>query len=1185
MAAQTQAKGSSAARSEAFVEQQLAKARLRIRTLDVTAALLGFLALTFLFAVVAALADRWAGGLSAGARQFALVAYLLTSLAYLGVALVWPLLRSVNPYYAARKVEQTLPNAKNSVVNWLDLHSQSLPPAFRNAVAARAAKDLSSADIDGAISARRAFVLGGVVLGLFLVVVTQWIFGGREFLSRLGRVFNPFGSITAVTATDLKLIEPDGNLTISVGKAVNFVVEVRGRVPNPNKADAVRLLYRYTQAGPWEERGFDRESPTSARWNAQLLAFQVHNGFWYKVAAGDTETNEYQVVVRSTPLISEIKATYHFRPYLAAADQESVEPNLEALRGTEVHLAVRTNRKVREGKLEFVGEQKPDPKDQDKAAPRGRDKFLMAESVQNDTLHFRFVIDHDGGYRVWFVATEGEANTEPVIYRIKALHDRAPNVVLTVPGKDIEMPANSPLQLDGKVDDDFGITGMKLRMTVDGQPLPDLPFREGKKDRFQLADGSYLRELPYKEVVELDKLRVAGTPLQEKMVLEYWLEATDACDYPPPGPNVGQSKKYKVTLTKKQSRSEAQKNNEDAKKNKEQFNKEQDDKKAQADKQQKQGADGSQQNNGSQEQNDKERENQEKLKKLVDELNKELEKRQKENQPGGSKGEGKPDDKNPNNKGESQPKPQHSEQGGSQKGEGKNEPGKDPEKSKGENKDAGKNQGTGKPGENKDNQPGGTKGPGNQQAHNNEGKQPDDKGEKGQEPNKGGNQQNTGNGTKGGGTEKNSGNAGQQGNDSGKNKTGSENGGKNASKPEKGGNPGGQDKTKSGQPQTGPTQGNGNEEGKEGSASKNERNTGKAGTKGGKGGTGQGEEKPAGPSDTVDEKGPGTGPGKHADNSKDDKNAGVSKPTKELIDQLKNGTPSQQQQAKDALKQVQRNGKPGDREAAAQALKETGKKTETQPGDQGARSEDPLAKASREIKNLAEKLKGGGEAARKAREDLERLSRQAPAKVDRDAATEALKRFGDGPPQTPGDSHAGAGNKGQQGPKDNENATENGAGSKGRREGDANKGKNPENPNGGSKTPGVGGGNKNATPGSESAPDDGTGGGKADPRHQKRAGELLLEKFKDRITPQMLEKAGISPQEWQEFLKTRAREQADRGTRENLPTTRAIGTGMSNEGPYRSTTTGRKNDPLQGGNRAKVPPELREQLKEFTGQK
>src|SRR5262249_8055300 len=106
MATQAQPKVSATVRNEAFVEEQLAKARFRIRILDVSASILGFFILTFLFALAAVVADRYTGGLAASTRQLAFAVYLLASLAFLGLTLVWPLLRPVNPYYAARKVEQ-----------------------------------------------------------------------------------------------------------------------------------------------------------------------------------------------------------------------------------------------------------------------------------------------------------------------------------------------------------------------------------------------------------------------------------------------------------------------------------------------------------------------------------------------------------------------------------------------------------------------------------------------------------------------------------------------------------------------------------------------------------------------------------------------------------------------------------------------------------------------------------------------------------------------------------------------------------------------------------------------------------------------------------------------------------------------------------------------------------------------
>src|SRR5262249_48412474 len=143
----------------AFVNAQLARAEKRIRALDVGAALLGFAALLCVFAAALSLADR-AWSLPPWARQLGLVGFLLGGGAYLYFPAAGPLLYRVNPYYAAQRVEQTMPGAKNSVVNWLDLQQQKLPPAIRAAVGQKAAKDLSKADIDSAFSGRRLAWVG-----------------------------------------------------------------------------------------------------------------------------------------------------------------------------------------------------------------------------------------------------------------------------------------------------------------------------------------------------------------------------------------------------------------------------------------------------------------------------------------------------------------------------------------------------------------------------------------------------------------------------------------------------------------------------------------------------------------------------------------------------------------------------------------------------------------------------------------------------------------------------------------------------------------------------------------------------------------------------------------------------------------------------------------------------------------
>src|SRR5262249_30453066 len=238
---------------DAVVERQLERARGRIRTLDVTVGLLGLLAGTLAYALVAMALDHWLQ-LPSLTRQAAFAVYLLTALAYAGWAVGLPLTRRLNPYYAARQVEQALPDAKNSLVNWLDLHDENLPAAIHGAVGARAARDLAQVDLEQAISGRRAAWAGAFAGGLFVALVVLFaVWGARPFASLLGRSFAPFSEIATATRTNLEIRRPEGgDAVVPVDQSVHFLVEVGGRVPEAGRPDSLKLLLRYAQGDPYE---------------------------------------------------------------------------------------------------------------------------------------------------------------------------------------------------------------------------------------------------------------------------------------------------------------------------------------------------------------------------------------------------------------------------------------------------------------------------------------------------------------------------------------------------------------------------------------------------------------------------------------------------------------------------------------------------------------------------------------------------------------------------------------------------------------------------------------------------------------------------------------------------------------------------------------------------------------------
>jgi collagen type III alpha len=532
----TQLKDKSAGKNDTFIEAQLARAQNRIRFLDLLTALLGFLAGTLGFAVLMILLDRrWE--LSAGVRQGALVVYLAGAAVYLLFTVVRPLTWRVNPYFAARRLEETLPGSRNHVINWIDLHGEKVPSVLKSALGQRAAKDLAKTDVDNAISTRRALSAGGTAGLLFVMFIALFfLFGPRPFASLFGRLFAPFGLNGRIASrTEVDVVRPRST-TVTIGNAVTIVALVGGRVPDARADDAPCLLYRHDESEPYRKR-FLQADDSNQEWATTISPIDVGDGFSYKVAAGDAATEEFHIGVRAAPLISEFKATYHYRPYTGKAAQTRTSRKLEDLRGTEVEINALTNRTIKDGRLEFDGDD-------------GVGAVLRSEPVANEPqqLRFRIVLDRAGKYRIRFTSTDGEAYIDSTAHEIAVFPDHPPQVRLIEPGKDVVLPANGQLELKGEASDDFGIGSLTLQMhIVGGLRLQSKPYLA---DKLGKPNYGTPRNLDYRELLVLSTLKTHdGKPaeLTPGMEIEYWLEAADACDYP--RPNVTSSQPhYKIKI-------------------------------------------------------------------------------------------------------------------------------------------------------------------------------------------------------------------------------------------------------------------------------------------------------------------------------------------------------------------------------------------------------------------------------------------------------------------------------------------------------------------------------------------------------------------------------------------------------------------------------------------------------------
>ncbi len=222
------------AKHDSRVDEQLAQATSRIRTHDLAFGALVLLALGLVYATAMILLDKYLG-LPEWVRQVALLGFVATLAGTAYLTIVSPLRKKINPLYAAKQVESTIDDAKNSVTGYVDAQQKgTLNATVKAALARRASQAAAEADVNKAVDHRSLLWLGGVAIALFLVlVVLFFVFRPAQFGSLFSRTFVPFSSDPIASRTQITLLKPEpAEPTITTGQSVSVAVHVGGKVPS-----------------------------------------------------------------------------------------------------------------------------------------------------------------------------------------------------------------------------------------------------------------------------------------------------------------------------------------------------------------------------------------------------------------------------------------------------------------------------------------------------------------------------------------------------------------------------------------------------------------------------------------------------------------------------------------------------------------------------------------------------------------------------------------------------------------------------------------------------------------------------------------------------------------------------------------------------------------------------------------
>ncbi|CAN5315641.1 hypothetical protein BH11PLA2_BH11PLA2_00050 [soil metagenome] len=511
-----------------------AAGKIRVHDLTVGALLFGLCILAYLAVMVTL--DKWLD-LDGTVRKLAWCGFV-GMLGYIGYRfLVRPLRASINPLYAAKRIEETVPDAKNGIINWVDLRDATMPESVRAAVTAKAAKQIANADVNRALESRTMLYTGSAVAALVvLLAILFLVFKPTVFMSLVGRTLNPFSKSTIATRTSLTITQPaGGDLTITAGQPVTISVTVDGRVPDVTRPDRLRVLLRHNPADANAEE-LPLEQTGGSEWSVRVPDYLIQNGFHYKVVGSDAETPEYKITVRPRPVFKAVTVQYEYPKYLNMKSETSNDLHIEAYRGTVVTITATANRELKDGRMAVAGV----------AAPVIGDVTGPAK----DTMKVKFVLMENSSYKLYFTATNGETNIDSPPYQMKVISDAAPTVTFKPMQIDgMTIPLNGLMAVDADAADDFGLASLTLKLKIVGGVILHSKQYLGGKSLMRESDKTYPLTVDYKDSYKLGTVKDEtgkAVELKTDMVLEYWLEATDNCTVPQP--NVGKSKVYKVRL-------------------------------------------------------------------------------------------------------------------------------------------------------------------------------------------------------------------------------------------------------------------------------------------------------------------------------------------------------------------------------------------------------------------------------------------------------------------------------------------------------------------------------------------------------------------------------------------------------------------------------------------------------------
>jgi hypothetical protein len=428
-----------------LIERKLQGARGRY----VVAALLhgaGTVAVWFFGLAALSLAADYFLHLEPGGRLLLVVVYGVLLAVAAGRWLVTPVVAAPDDDELALRVEAKHRNLKSALISTVQLArlrpeelgsvSPQLIAALEEDTAART-RHLNFASV---VPLREPFA---AVLLAVLVASGAWLFAQAYavvVLTWADRFLHPLASTASYpTRTRIDVLTVGG--VVAKGEDVDVVVIAHGEVPQ-----AGTLSFR-SQGASWQQAPLVPVKDQPGRFSCTLE--RLLETTEYSVALGDARSETFELLVVPRPRVTEVTASYRLPDYAGGEARQSVTGDVDVLAGTWVDVTAKTNKPVVAARLELDG------------------ASTTMEADREGVLRARFGVSANGTYRIRLRDDFGLEDRDPVVHLVRALEDRPPKVTIHSPGRDRDMTPEGFLPIQFEVTDDFGVSEVQLRYTVE----------------------------------------------------------------------------------------------------------------------------------------------------------------------------------------------------------------------------------------------------------------------------------------------------------------------------------------------------------------------------------------------------------------------------------------------------------------------------------------------------------------------------------------------------------------------------------------------------------------------------------------------------------------------------------------------------------------------------------------------